>query len=166
MTYIDEDLIKKELDTVKPYSYFIHLKFSDSIIEWLFKNYITKEFTEHYYDSEPEIPQEWKNDLTCFDNPVFLETWGKLVKEYEPKRIKHRNWIEAFFEGNWGLSQEEVDDIAKNALCKTVSDKYKHDKRLWITYYKRKEYIFIYWYGRDVEKVDYWWILKRKTKER
>ena len=63
------------------------------------------------------------------------------------------------------MSQKTVDKISKDYLKRIRSVPIKSRKeRIYLA--KEKDYIFIYWYCRDIEKIDIWWILKKKTSER
>lgn len=106
---------------------------SNCFIDWLFRHYYTEEFTEHYYDSEDEFK----------DRMTFL------------------TWIEPYGEGIWNMSQSHADNVARDALKYVRSTNVKKDGRLWIAY--EDDYIFIYWYGRDFMKMDYWWVMRRKN---
>ena len=163
MICIRQDLIDKELNEIcKGSLSFAKLKLSNHFIDWLFNHYYTAEFSEHYYDDEPDIPPEWEDDYTCFDNPDFLKVWNKLVEEYEPKRLAFNNWIDPYSEGIWNMSQHKVDKIAKSALHEVRSTTVKKNGRLYVAH--EDDYIYIYWYGRDFMQLDYWRIMKKKKR--
>lgn len=55
-----KDLLDKELEQCKENNLFFEpLHLTTKIIDQLFTGYFVKEHTEHFYDSEPEIPDEW-----------------------------------------------------------------------------------------------------------
>ncbi len=78
--------------------------------------------------------------------------------DYEDSRIEFNNWIEPYFEENWGMSQEDVDSISR----KHLEDIKKRCKgRLYIA--EMANEIRIYYYGRDYAQLDYWWVFKKRT---
>ena len=57
---VREDLISKELSRLEErYNQsFSKQKLSNKFLDWLFRRYETWETTIHFYDSEPEIPDD------------------------------------------------------------------------------------------------------------
>jgi len=168
MENIRKDLIDKELKRGNKSSQFHYQKLSNKFLDWLFRHYYILELTEHFYDSEPDIPVEWqeRNETGyIWDDKEFRKLWRKLCEEHEEKRIQFCNWIEVFGRGIWFMSQKTVDKISKDYLKRIRSVPIKRRKeRIYLA--QEKDYIFIYWYCRDIEKIDIWWIMKKKTSER
>ena len=138
-----KDLINEELkyDIKRGYN-FHYKKLSNKFLDWLFRHYYIQEFCENYYDSEPrEYPI---NSL-----------------DYENARIGFCNWQEPYFKGNWGMSQNTVDENAKRTLL--YIKKYFPTSIKERLYYSQNDDLFlIYFYGRDLWDIDFWFIFKRK----
>lgn len=137
MICVRTDLIDKELSNCPKGCTYKKLKPSNRFIDWLFRHYYAEEFTEHFYEIEPE-------------------------EEHKLPRMEFCNWVEPYFKGNWDMSQSTVDRVASNSLRYVRKTNVKKDGRLWIAY--EDDYIFIYWYGRDFMEMDYWWVMRRKNK--
>jgi hypothetical protein len=162
MINIRKDLIEKELaEGITEKISFKTFKLTQRFIDWLFSKYSTHEFSEHFYDSEPDVPEEWESVEDRWDNSEFLKVWEKLVKEYEPRRITFNNWIDPFGDGIWGMDQGKVDEIARNALKEIMDMDVDLSERLYIGFGK-DGYAFLYFYGRDFLKKDYWWVMGRE----
>lgn len=110
------------------------LKLSNRFIDWLFRHYYTGEFSVH-----------------CYDRDSMGED-----------RITFCNWIEPYGEGIWNMSQVDADKEARGALDYVRQINIKKDGRIWIAH--EDDYIFIYWYGRDILWSDFWLVMKRKDK--
>ena len=162
MICIRKDLIEKELKE-KEASFgasFKKLKLSSRFIDWLFNHYYTVEFAELWYDSCPDVPEAWEKQVEYNFDYWNSKEYRQLEEEYEPKRLEFNNWIDPFGKGIWGMSQAEVDRLAKKSLKYVRKTSVKKDGRLYIAY--NEDMISIYWYGRDFMKVDYGWHLRRK----
>ena len=160
MIDVRKDLIEKELEYHN--LQFNSLKLTKRFISWLFRHYTTVEFSYHWYDSEPEVPEEWDQDGDEWDNLEFRKIWYQLVREYEPLRITRNNWIDPFGPGIWSMNSKQVDSISKEAMINVRKTSVKKKGRLHIAHRKTEDVYFIYWYGRDFMKVDYWWVMKRR----
>ena len=104
------------------------------------------------YSKEPHSIEELKQ---------AYEKIIKMRKDYESRRIEFCNWQEVNFKGNWGMTQNTVDENAKRTLryikkCFPTSIK----ERLY--YAQKDDLILIYFYGRDLWDIDYWFIFKKK----
>lgn len=180
---------------------FRRLKPSNRFIDWLFRHYFVREFTEHFYDSEPDYDDEEFNmymdylyihkqiepfgrsffntllnldeiqkkqeDFRYSKNPHTIEELETAYKnilrqreEYKEHRLTFNNWIEPYFDGNWGMTQSSVDKIARRIMKSTKRAPVSYNGRLFIS--EKGEYIYIYYFGRDYKKVDYWWVMERK----
>lgn len=156
------DLIEKQLQSGCTNGLtFKKFALSQRFIDWLFAKYKTEEFSIHFYDDEPDIPDEWDQDGDEWDDPEFKEVWKKLVEEYEPRRIEFNNWIDPFAKGIWGMNQEEVDKISIENMEEILTYDVDMTDRLYISF-KKDGHAFIYWYGRDFHKSDLWWIMSKR----
>lgn len=161
---IRKDLIEKELQSgcsegmrFKPF------KMTQRFIDWVFTKYFTHEYAIKFYDSEPDIPEEWDSeDASIWDNPEFIKVWDALVEAHEPSRIKFNNWVDPFGEGIWDWSQEEVDEFSREHMENLTTQEVDQSERLYIGFNK-DGCAFIYWYGRDYNKADYWWIMQPRS---
>lgn len=152
MINIRQDLIEEELyfpDTEESSELMRGLKFkplkpSNKFIQRLFNNYYVEEFTEHYYDASPS---------RCITDDV---------EEYEEERLRFCTWIEVYGKGIWKASQRWVDNTAKQNLVWTKRNGQSYNGRLfWV---QRDEFILIYYYGRDFNEMDFWWVLKKRKR--
>lgn len=84
----------------------------------------------------------------------------KQIEDYKSRKIEFNNWIEPYFNGNWGMSQTTVDRIARSHLESTKKCSVSCNGRLFIT--EKEDTILIYYYCRDFAELDYWWIFKKK----
>ncbi len=122
----------------------------------------TKRFSEKKH-SDAELKEAYKHII-------------KLQKEYNPRRIAFNNWQEPHFAGNWGVTQEQVDILAKKTLKAVKQAKVENRDRLWIIDIPFKELPKNFWswsekitsdlriivyYGRDYLGVDYVWIMEK-----
>ena len=200
MINIRKDLIEKELERDINVGYkFTYKTLSNKFLDWLFNNYYCHEFTEHFYDSEPDV-DDYISDLAYmydysteddinnvngnryYTKQYILEKYGKEYSEEEarkasienkkiyneymksPRRIEFNNWIDVIGSGIWGMSQHSVDKIARDTLLDVKKLEVKKKGRLFIS--TNKDDIRIYFYGRDLWKVDYWFIFTKKDKKK
>lgn len=178
---IRQDLINKELERDTNAGYIYH-KFNlhNSLISKLHNHYDCIEMCENLYDSEPDYDDEIHNmymdylkdqdcNFTFSEEPHTEEelkeayyTILKQQEEYEPRRMEFCNWQEPWHKGNWGMSQEYVNCVAIEQLELLRKNMFGNKDRLYIAY--KDDKIRIYWYGRDIDYVDYWFIFKRRDK--
>ena len=178
---IRQDLINKELERDTNAGYIYH-KFNlhNSLISKLHNHYDCIEMCENFYDSEPDYDDETHNmymdylkdqdcNFTFSEEPHTEEelkeayyTILKQQEEYEPRRMEFCNWQEPWHKGNWGMSQEYVNCVAIEQLKLLRKNMFSNKDRLYIAY--KDDKIRIYWYGRDIDYVDYWFIFKRRDK--
>ncbi len=119
-------------------------------IDNLFREYRCDTFAEYFYDS----------DL-----------------ENEEGRIRFNNWQELYFAGNFGLTQNDVDQIAESSLKKVLEYETSSKDRMWsikipkedipekIQFWSGADHsdcIEIYYYGRDFLHADYGWTMIKK----
>ena len=147
-------------------------------INKLLNHYYCHEFTEHFYDSEPEVDNELnKKDykyefLDCSDcTKEELEDLKNAHKEvckiydeyyHSERRISFCNWIEVWGYGIWGMSQRQVDQVVHERLRDILKLNFSKKDRLY--YAKNDEYFMIYFYGRDLIEEDYWFIMKKRKR--
>ena len=146
MSYaLRKDLIEKELehDINKGFK-FHYRKLSNRFISWLFRHYYIQELCENYYEYE------------------FKEYPIDSV-DYENARSEFCNWQEPHFKGNWGATQESVDSMGQNVL-KEIRDTFLLPIKDRLYYAKKDDVILIYFYGRDLWMLDYWFIFKKRNK--
>lgn len=173
MINIRYDLIEKELNRVDNRKYH-KLKLSNRFIDNIKNHYKCHEMCEFFYDSEPEL-SDIEYDMYCDYKFGDNFTEGKYTKEelkyahdkvvlrykiHEEKRVEINTWIEPYFKGNWSMSQKFVDDISLGVLKEIQKINVPRKDRLYIS--KDKDFIRIYFYGRDFMDKDYWFIFERK----
>ena len=107
------------------------------------------------YSKEPHTIEELK---AAHDKVV------QMYKDYEEHRIKFCNCQEPYFKVNWGMTQTYVDDLGKYTLKKIRNFPKSIKNRLFIT--QKDDQIRIYFYGRDLLKVDYWFIFMKKKRRK
>lgn len=170
MINIRYDLIEKALNGRKYHK----LKLSNKFIDNIKNHYECSEMCEFFYDSEPELSDiehdmywAYKHGDESMESKYTKEklkyAHDKVVLRYkvhEEKRIEFNNWIEPYFKGCWGLSQKRVDRIAIDTLKEIQKINVSRKDRLYIN--KDKDFIRIYFYGRDFMGKDYWFIFERK----
>lgn len=180
---IRNDLIEKELHGNGTEDLtFRRLKPSNKFIDWLFRHYFARELTERFYDSELDYDDEefnmymdylyvhkQKEDYryskklhTIKELEVAYKSILKQQEEYEEHRLNFINWIEPYFDGNWGMTQSSVDKIAKRIMKSIKRAPVSYNNRLFIS--EKDDYIYIYYFGRDYNQVDYWWVMQRKIR--
>lgn len=188
MINIRKDLIQEELDRdINNGFTYKKLKLSNKFIDRLFNNYYCHEMCEFFYDWEPDYDElEHDKYMTycsilegeyfnyCDDKKEYpieelKQAYINILqqrKDYDPTRIEFNNWIEPYFDGCWGMSQEYVDNIARETLKKEIKKSNVSLKdRLY--YSEKDEQIRIYFYGRDFTYTDYWFIfMKRKGRKK
>ena len=168
------DLLQKSLILRKDWSQFRVITLHKSYITWLFKNYTTIEYCIDYYDDEPDVPEKWqlRTDIDIWTDNNFLTEWRKLCADYEERRLNLCNWQEPVFEGNWDVTQKEVDEIAHTAMLECRNRPISKKNRFWVGHIDA-DTIICYWYGRDLKGTwtsesynDRCWIMKRKKVDR
>ena len=141
-----KDLIDEELkyDTKRGFE-FHYKKLSNKFLDWIFRHYYIQEACENYYDSTPDFDIDDENNI-YFD-------------------IEFCNWQEPYFKGNWGMSQKYVNTFGKNIL-KRIKKDFPVSIKERLYYAQKDDIILIYFYGRDLWCIDYWFIFKRKDKKK
>ena len=123
---VDLKLVKNEMERLQITKY---RPFSPTMhnLEKLFRKYEVGEYAELYYDGE----------------------------EYGKNQERIVSWIDALSEGQWGMSQTDVDRAAWSAL--RMIRNYSRAERWYLC--NQNEQCSIYFYGRDISTDsfrDYW----------
>lgn len=181
---VRKDLIQKELesDITNGFVFKPLKRISNSFIDNLFNKYYCHEMYELFYDREPDYDElEFEKYMTynsirekryhnyCSDGkdyPVeeLKKAYFNILKQrrdFEPYRIEINNWIELYYKGNWGMTQERVDSIARDVLKKDIK-KANVPLKDRLFYAEKDNEIRIYFYGRDIQYCDYWFIFMKK----
>lgn len=140
--YLDYEFIHKRIPVSSGTAFFNTILHMDDIAEQK-ENFRYSE-EEHTFE---ELEQAY-NKIT------------KQIEDYKSRKIEFNNWIEPYFNGNWGVSQTTVDRIARRHLERIKKCPVSYNGRLFIT--EKEDTILIYYYGRDFVELDYWWIFKKK----
>lgn len=146
-----EDLIAEELlrQEERYHASFSQKKLSNRFLDWLFRRYETWEASIHFYDSEPNIPDD-ATQSEIFD----------LFRKHEERRMTFNNWIDVIGEGIWGMSQRDADRQSRELLLDFRSSPIKKKGRVYCM--NTGDAVFIYCYGRDFCGSDYWFAFKKK----
>lgn len=152
---------------------------TDRNIEWIKKYYRLQDFTEFYYDREPDVNLE-------YDDPNYDKVFNKLYRDDWYNRMQDCCWCEPHQRGIWGYTSDYVENVGYHNLeeirqlvaKRFVDVRYsRYDKnsetyRIKLSFFNRMfttlsrkrndDYFSIYWYGRDINEVDYSWGFERK----
>lgn len=91
----------------------------------------------------------------------------KMYEDYEETRLKYNNWIEPYSKENYGYTQRDVDSYGRKVLKGLQNFPNGIKNRLYIGEKEDdNEYVKIYFYARDIDKLDYWFTFKRKDKDK
>lgn len=146
---LDRQLIREELqrfDTPNAEQ----LQLTQEYIEDLLSAHYCKELTEHWYDDSPNECEECDKDDCCS---------CQVLKQHEgsEKQLRFNNWVDVYAEGVFSETKEQVDGRARCFLESILRDADK-DGRLWLC--QDDWLLYIYYYNRDREKEDYWFIFE------
>ena len=127
----------------------------------LFKIYNLYEFTMHWYDSSPRFK---KISCDLCENKICnkCQIWKKWDGSEE--QLTFNNWIDVEGPGIWGMDQKEVNERGiKTFKNEIIPDE---DFKIRTFYYQPPDdkYFNIFWYNRDRQRFDYWFVFKRKNK--
>lgn len=153
MINVRKDLIAEELKNNHGFQ-FSYQKLSNRFLDWLFNHYNVGEYTIHFYDSEPEPPEDYD-----FNDAEFDKKWKQMVQDYEPERMIKCNWIDVFGPGIWHMTQRETNKLSKEVL-KEIRGRISIKDRLY--YANTGDDALIYFYGRDMFRHDLWFVFRRK----
>lgn len=128
----------------------------------LFKMYNLHEFTMHWYDGSPrfvKISCDLCEDKNCNKCQIWKDWDGS------EEQLTFNNWIDVEGPGIWGMSQKEVNkrgiETFENEILQDI------DFEIRTFYYQPPDdkYFHIFWYNRDRQRFDYWFIFERKINE-
>ena len=161
LTDLDKKLIEREshrFDTKEVKTWLKHLKECPITYEQLFKNYNLHEFTIHWYDSMPRFDNISCDlcDRNCDKCSIWKEWNGS------EKQLTYNNWIDVEGPGIWGISQKECNNLAKRRIDRILEDR-DFDLRFYYYQPPDENYIHFFWYNRDRERFDYWFVFKKKA---
>ena len=154
---------------------------SRSFVQRLFNNYFCEEMDEIFYDSEPELDEEEFHmylDYSCPEagykrcklkhtDEELREAFEKVrevYEKYEQQRLTFNNWVDPSFAGCWGFSQDHVDSWAKECMSSVKKTKPGYKGRMFM--WQKDNYIYVYYFGRDIRGVDYWWCLEKRARKK
>lgn len=190
MINIRKDLIEKELKRDIDNGYIYH-KFNlhNKFIDKLLNHYYCHEMCENWYDSEPNV-DEYISDMAYMykfgtDDKVCTKEYikekynvnytieeakrcaieyNRIYKEYNnsERRLTFNNWQDPYGEGIWNMSQKQVDQMAYDTFKSIQKFNVSKKDRLYISY--KNDEIRIYFYGRDFDELDYWFIFKKRDR--
>lgn len=94
----------------------------------------------------------------------YIYSMSELWYDSEERGLDFNNWIEAYEEGNWGMSQKDVNEATKDAVRRfshlTRRSNQKVIPRAYIT--TRGMFTMIYLYMRDRISCDYMIFFKKR----
>lgn len=163
LTELDKELIEREshrFDTKTVKHWLKPLINCDIIksLEDLLENYNLHEFTIHWYDSSPRF-DKISCDLCESDTPCSkCEIWKEW--SFSKEQLSFNNWTDVESPGTEMMSQEECNKRAKDRLEIIHKDK---DFSIRTFYYCYKNYFNIFYYNRDREQFDYWFVFEKKA---
>lgn len=190
MINIRKDLIEKELKRDIDNGYIYH-KFNllNKFIDKLLNYYYCVEMCKNWYDSKPNI-DEYISDMAYMykigtDGKIYTKEYikekyninytieeakkcsierDKIYKKYNnsERRLTFNNCQDPYGEGIWGMSQKEVDKLAYDTFKSIQRFNISKKDRLYISH--KDDEIRIYFYGRDFNELDYWFIFKKRDR--
>lgn len=115
-------------------------------------------FTKYY------IKEKYNKEYTREEAKRCYEIEKQLYEEYKnsERRLTFNNWQDPYREGIWGMSQKEVDKLAYDTFKSIQKFNVSKKDRLYISY--KDDEIRIYFYGRDFDELDYWFVFKKKDR--
>ena len=110
------------------------------------------------------IKEKYNKEYTIKEAKRCCEIEKYLYKEYKnsERRLTFNNWQDLFGEGIWGMSQERVDKLARDTFKSIQRFNVSKKDRLYISY--KDDEIRIYFYGRDFDELDYWFVFKKRDR--
>jgi hypothetical protein len=162
---IDKELIEREshrFDTKNEKHWLKPLIDCDIVksLEDLLENYNIHEFTTHWYDSSPKFDNIscdlCKRDISCSKCKIWKE-WN-----FSKEQLSFNNWIDVEGPGIWDDTQETANKRIEEIFNEILYDK---EFKIRAYYYQPPEdkYFHIFYYNRDREHFDYWFVFKRKA---
>lgn len=123
------------------------------------------------FDSEMDVA-----DITAFNGKqlkkllkdgYYIETMSELWYDSEDGGLDFNNWVEEYVEGNWGMSQKDVDNMTEYAVRKFSHLTRRPSQKVLPRAYKAKRgaYLAIYLYMRDRIGCDYMIFFKKRGED-
>lgn len=134
MAYMYEDRTEEEINDKDNY-------FTKYYIKEKYNKEYTREEAKRCYEIEKQLYEEYKNS---------------------ERKLTFNNWQDPYKEGIWGMSQKEVDKIVYDTFKFIQKFNISKKDRLYISH--KDDEIRIYFYGRDFNKLDYWFIFKKRNR--
>lgn len=153
---IDKQLILEEMDKAGRH---IELKPIDFSPFKILNHYNIFECTMHWYDSDAkECDQcEMCAPPNYCDNCEIWEQWRN-----SDERLKFNTWIDVYGAGIWGMTQKQCDKFVRRIFEGCIYKDGMWRERLF--YYKPEHdpnFIYLFYYNRDRDHYDYWFIFKK-----
>ncbi len=147
---------------------------TDKNTEWIKKYYRLYSLTEKFHDREPHMDMD-------INDPDFDRVFNKLYRENWYERMTVCNWFELYTAGVWNYTDEYVEGYGYHCIDKvrelvskrsvdvpynkyekngdTYRIKLSYRNRMFTDLNRKKNdgYFAVYWFGRDIEDVDYVW---------
>ena len=126
-------------------------------LETLLKEYSPIKYTVHFYDSEPQECNNCDLPFSCKDCDV-MKMW-----DGSKEQLSFNNWIDYYAPGQWGMTQKSMECEIDKIFKKEILHNKESIGRLF--FYKSnkedKELINIFYYNRDKERSDYWFVFEK-----
>lgn len=161
LTDLDRKLIEQEshrFDTKEIKRWLRCLEECPITYDELFEKYNLHEFTIHWYDSSPRFDNilcDLCDDKNCDKCPIWNEWNGS------ENQLTYNTWIDVEGPGIWGMSQKECNNLAKRRINRILEDR-DFDLRFYYYQPSDENYIHFFWYNRDRERFDYWFIFEKR----
>lgn len=153
---------------------FKYIPLTNRFLNHLFANYTCHEYTIHFYDSQPEI-DDCLSDMAYdyafgfVDTPenkaAYLEEC-RLFDEYNQslQRLTRINWIDVYGPGIWNHTPNQVDGMCYEELSRIRRGNISCKDRLFVGKHSNGN-LCIYYYSRDYDFVDHWFIFEPRKKK-
>ena len=119
-------------------------------------NYNLHEFTMHWYDAGPRHEKCHHCKKSCDDCKIWLEWKGSEAQ------LSFNNWIDVEGPGIWDMTQEECNE----RTILTFEEMFNNGGFNERTFYYQppiKKLFDIFYYNRDRNGCDYWFIFEKKN---
>lgn len=132
--------------------------------------YMYEDCTEEEINSNAEyftkeyIKEKYNVDYTIEEAKRCAIEYNRIYKEYNnsERRLTFNNWQDPYGEGIWDMSQKQVDQMAYDTFKSIQKFNVPKKDRLYISY--KDDKIRIYFYGRDFNELDYWFIFEKRDR--
>lgn len=145
-----------------------------------FDEYLSDMAYMYKYCSEEHINYVTNNKPTIFTAEYIKDKYNKIYTKKEAKRcsdeydkiftnyknsdarLEFCNWQDPYSEGIWEMSQKKVDKLAWETFKSIQKFNVSKKDRLYVAC--KDDEIRIYFYGRDFNELDYWFIFKKRDR--